>query len=118
VSKAKPWQIVVVVAAVVAAGITIYRLVSSGDGPRLASSMQMVDVNTGDLFTVEIGSPGAQIPGRNPKTQEYTLLPVEKNPETQQLTVNARNLTTLPNIPGAHAAVDPKSGQVRSTPAR
>jgi hypothetical protein len=105
----------VVVAAVVAAGITIYRLVSPGGGPRLADSIQMVDVNTGELFTVGVGA--AQIPSRNPKTNAYTLLPVEKNPETQRLEVNARNRTTLPNIPGDHAAVDPKTGEVR-TPSR
>jgi hypothetical protein len=116
-SKAKPWQIVLVVAAVVAVGITVYRLISPGGGPRLASSMQMVDVNTGELFTLQIGSPGAQVPGRNPKTQAYTLLPVETNPQTQKLEVNGHNRQALANIPGEHPAVDGTTGEVR-TPKR
>jgi hypothetical protein len=113
VSKAKPWQIVVVVAAVVAAGITIYRFVTGGSGVDLAGKVHMVDVNTGESFYLKVGAgPGsATIPGRNPKTGEKTLLPVmEENGKT---VFAQRYFTSLQTIPGTHAAVDPATREAK-----
>jgi hypothetical protein len=113
VSKAKPWQIVLVVAAVVAAGITVYRFVTGSSGVDLAGKIQMVDVNTGESFYLKVGSgPGsATIPGRNPKTGEKTLLPVIE--ENGKLVFAQRYFVSLPSIPGTHAAVDPATREAK-----
>lgn len=108
----KPWQIVVLVAAVVIVGSSLY--LSFGRGPKLelADSVRMVDVNTGELFNLRIGKGGATIPGTNPKTRTLTLLPVVEREGKWYLA--ERYLPAMQNLEGKHeAVVDAKSGEVR-----
>jgi hypothetical protein len=111
----KPWQIVVMVAAVVALALSIYISVFRGDGVDLPGTLRMVDVNTGEEFRLKIGAGkgSATIPGRHPKTQEFTLLPVQEL--EGRLVVSRRDLALLKNMPGEHGAIDPETGEIRST---
>lgn len=110
----KPWQIVVLVAAVVALGASAYFSLGRGERLDLASSLRMVDVNTGELFTLKIGKGpnSATIPGKNPKTGAVTLLPVEERDGRYYLI--ERYMPAIGQIEGKHEAVaDKKTGEVR-----
>ena len=74
----KPWQIVLFVVAIGALGFGAWNLVNSGP-VNLTNSVLAVDVRTGQLFELDVsGRKSALFPERNPETNEYTLLPVEK----------------------------------------
>jgi len=108
----KPWQIVVLVAAVVAVGSSLYFSLARGEKLDLATSIQMVDVNSGELYRLKIGKGGASIPGTNPSTKSVTLLPVEERDGKWYL--RERYLSSLKNLEGKHEAVaDAKTGEIR-----
>jgi hypothetical protein len=79
----KPWQIVVIVAAIVVA-VTSFLVFGRG---------------------------GTMIPGQNPKSSEWTLMPVEDR--DGKLFVSERYLNALKSIPGEHAAIDASTGEVK-----
>jgi hypothetical protein len=108
----KPWQIVVLVSAVVMLAASVY--FSMGDGDvRVDSHIRMMDAATGELFSIRVGKGGATIPGKNPKTGEKTLMPVEER-EPGQWFIRERYLGALTEIQGDKSAVvDPKTGRVR-----
>lgn len=111
----KPWQIVVMVLAVVAVVASAYFTFTGDDQVKFADEILMVDVNTGDLFAFPVGRRQVVIaPETNPQTGTKTLLSVYKD-ERGRWIVDGRELGAhLPNIPGDHKAiVDRKSGEVR-----
>jgi hypothetical protein len=112
VGKFKPWQIVVVVAAVVAVGISVLRLAVRESSPHLADSVRMVDVNTGDLFDMQVGR--TMIPAKNPRTGTYSLLPVERR--DGEMVLSERYRVALKGIEGSHGAVEASTGKVRTKP--
>jgi hypothetical protein len=109
--EVKPWQIVVLVAAVVAVSASIY--FSMGDGEvRVDNHIRMVDTSTGELFNIRVGRGGATIPGKNPRTGLVTLMPVDER--DGQWFIRERYLGALQAIEGDKSAVvDVKTGQVR-----
>jgi hypothetical protein len=109
--QVKPWQVVVVVAALVAVAVSLY-FTLSGPKLNLASSVPMVDVNTGEFFRVKVGKGGATFPGSHPKTGKVTLLPVIE--QDGKWFLAQRYMSSLKDIEGDHAAiVDAKTGEVR-----
>jgi len=88
---AKPWQIVLLVVAVIAViASTIYSLRNSDD-LGLANKIYMVDAITGDRYIVKMPKSGSmEIPGINPSTGEMTLLPYLKDEETGEWKVIER----------------------------
>jgi hypothetical protein len=108
--KAKPWQIALFIAAIAAMGLSFYYSFG-GSGVKMVSSLRMADVNTGEIFYLPIGKGGAMIPGRNPKTQDMTLLPVADKDGTWQ--IEARYYAAIKTIPGTHAAVDATTHEVK-----
>jgi hypothetical protein len=72
---AKPWQIVIIVAAVLAVvAVSVYSCKNSDD-LGLAKEIPMVDVVTGDLFIVKVPKKGSMaIPMRHPETDRETLI--------------------------------------------
>jgi hypothetical protein len=108
----KPWQIVVLVAAVVVVGASVYFSLGDGD-VRVDSHVQMVDTSSGELIRVRVGKGGATIPGKNPQTGQMTLMPVEER--DGQWFIRERYLSALQFIEGDKAAViDAGTGQVRT----
>ncbi len=77
--RAKPWQIVLVVACFAALGVSLYITTMRGPKVEIRDSVQMADVETGELFTVKIGPGGnAMVPGMNEKTKRLSLVRVEQ----------------------------------------
>jgi hypothetical protein len=107
--NAKPWQIVLLVLAVIAViASTIYSLRNSDD-LGLSNKIPMVDVITGDRYIVKLPKSGSmEIPGINPTTKETTLLPYWKDEESGQWKVIERYASSVvKKRKGAKLAVDP-----------
>lgn len=111
--EAKPWQIVLIVVAFVGLAVSLYFTVLRSDGARVDDSITMADVNTGEVFHLPIGKGGANIPGKNPKTGEATLLPVKKD-ENGRWVLLPKFAGDIKAMPGNHAAVNASTGEVRS----
>lgn len=114
--EVKPWQIVVIVAAVAAVAVSAYFAFGRGVPVTMANQMTVVDITSGDLYTVELGpKKGMVIPGMNPKTGRATLFPVTKT-EAGEWKVSSRDLGALRVAEGEpKALVDAKSGIVKVT---
>lgn len=78
-SDIKPWQIVLIVAAIIVLAFTGLRVLGGEqvqDGP---SGYMTVDVLTGQLYLLKKGkAKGMVLPAKNPETDERTLYPVEE----------------------------------------
>lgn len=114
--QVKPWQVVVIIAAIAAVGVSVY-LSFGGDGAvEQASEMTVVDITTGELYTLPLSKTKAIImPATNPATGKRTLFPVAKR-EDGTWSVSRRDLELLPLAEGEPKALaDRKSGQVNVT---
>lgn len=74
----KPWQIILLVAAVAVLGFSVVRYgLGSNPADELASSLTLVDVETGQLYTASIKGPRSLlIPAPRPDSQDTALIPV------------------------------------------
>lgn len=88
----KPWQIVIFVLAIGALGFSIWKFgVGSSIESNMAKSMTLVDVETGQLYIVDIsGQRGVMIPVRRPETRELALMPVYQESGSWYLVGNYR----------------------------
>ena len=116
--KVKPWQVVLLVLALVALGTSAYlSFGSSPDRPRLISEITMVDVTTGQLFSFSLGGKrGVSVPETNPDSGKRTLVPVMKD-ESGSWIVGPRDravLSTFSQEPTL--VVDRGSGKVQGAP--
>ena len=114
----KPWQIVLMVAAVVAVGTSAYfSFGSSADRPKLIDEITMVDVTTGQLFSYTLGGKrGVSVPETNPDTGKRTLVPVYKD-ETGSWIVGPRDRVVLNDFSKEPKLfVDKSSGKVEAAP--
>ncbi|MBL9030600.1 MAG: hypothetical protein JNM80_02700 [Phycisphaerae bacterium] len=113
-STVKPWQIVVLVAALVVGGASAYYMFGSREQVNFAGEVLLVDVTTGDLFSYPVGGKrGIMIPAKNPETGKVALLSVDKSPEGKWI-VGPRDLPALKQIEGEpKALVDRRTGEVR-----
>ncbi len=111
--NAKPWQIVLIVAAAGVFGFSIWKLVFSG-GVGLPNAVLLVDVKTGNLFEIDIsGRKAASYPEKHPDTGEYTLMPIQKGADSSWQ-IAPRLLTLLQDVQGDMPAVlDRSTGRVR-----
>lgn len=72
----KPWQWIVMVAAVGVLAISVYLTFGRGKVD-MGDRVYMVDVVTGELFVADTGGRrGVVIPAKNPATGERTVVPV------------------------------------------
>lgn len=76
----KPWQIVLFVVAVVVVGASAYFTFGRG-GPGLSHNLMLLDVKTGQIYTIDTSGKSVPIPARSPETGERTLYPVTKSEE-------------------------------------
>jgi hypothetical protein len=108
--QAKPWQIVVIALALVAAGAsTAYML--SQSGPKFPTKITLMDVTTGQLFEWDTKKYRVSLPAADPASGEYRLVPVEKGEGGAWiLTGNAKGM--LRSITSKVTAVDTKTGEV------
>jgi|TARA_R110002072_G_scaffold68673_2_gene166904 hypothetical protein len=78
-SDIKPWQIILIIAAIVVLAFTGWRMLNSNsiDSP---NGHMTVDVITGQLYLVQKGkAKGIVYPSKNPDTGTRTLVPVQQN---------------------------------------
>jgi hypothetical protein len=77
-SEIKPWQIILIIAAVVVLAFSGWRMMSSGSIDQPEGHMT-VDVMTGQLYLVKKGkAKGVLYPAKHPETGERTLYPVNQ----------------------------------------
>jgi hypothetical protein len=111
--KIKRWQVAVLIGgglAVIASGW--YWLARTGSSVKLASSIVMVDVTSGELFEYSVGGRRAvMVPGRHPDSGALVLLPVYRN-EAGQWLVGERDRGALEQMEGPATAIDPGTGAV------
>ncbi|MEM8758200.1 MAG: hypothetical protein AAGF47_10525 [Planctomycetota bacterium] len=72
-SGAKPWQIALIVLGVLGGVAGIVFAMSSGSGPKMANSMVLVDVETGQLYRVNVNNRSVITPKEHPETGRRTL---------------------------------------------
>jgi hypothetical protein len=109
--RARPWQIVIVVAACVAVGLSVYLALTGDRGPQINSEITLVDPSTGDVF--RSGSRGMVIPATNPKTGQAMLIPAIH--EGDKWFVNKRYLPSIDRAGARLDALDRATGEVRVT---
>lgn len=109
---AKPWQIVLIVVAVVGLGFSVWRF-GFTKGPDLPDSVLLVDVKTGNLFELQLGGrKAAYYPEKHPDTGERTLMPVIKR-DDGVWQIGPRILPALEDVQGETPAVtDTSTGVV------
>ncbi|MDX9911176.1 MAG: hypothetical protein RBS39_05035 [Phycisphaerales bacterium] len=110
--KLKPWQIVLFVAALGAVGFAVYSSVTGAGPVNLRDRFEFVDMTTGELITIDRKGKTLLIPCRNPATDKYTLLPVQKGDDGKYRIMD-RYLPMLSEIEGEPTAlVNRKTGEV------
>ena len=72
---ARPWQIVVVILGLLVGGLGVYMSLGKDDGIEIADSMTLVDVQTGDLYRLDVSKRAALLPMTLPGTNRKALLP-------------------------------------------
>ncbi|HYE61362.1 MAG TPA: hypothetical protein VD997_05145 [Phycisphaerales bacterium] len=114
----KPWQIVVMVLAVVAViGSVVYSC--SGEStapPEQAREVTLVDIRTGDLFIADYPERRpVMFPAKNPDDQQMTLYPV--NEKDGKWMLNMRYMSQIRKEKGLKADLlsDQQSGTVNVT---
>lgn len=109
----KPWQVILIVASLLVLGFSVWKFALSG-GVDMPDSVLLVDVKTGDLFTLDIsGRRAAYYPEVNPDTGEHSLLPVVQD-ESGSWMISQHSLAVLEDVEGGTPAVlDPSSGRVQ-----
>jgi hypothetical protein len=110
---AKPWQIVVIVAAIVMViGSAVY-MFSGRQTVNTANELMLVDVGSGDLFIASLRKRGIALPAAHPDTQQPTLVPVSQDEEGRWV-VSRRDIGALKNLNvNTSAFVDERTGEVR-----
>ncbi len=101
----KPWQWVVVVAAVLMIGYTAFSFLTGSRIPN-PNSITVADIETGEMFTIDTsGRKLAILPATNPETGKRTLFPVRQD-ENGQWVVTPLMAGTLADYEGEAAALE------------
>ncbi|CAG0956834.1 hypothetical protein PHYC_00512 [Phycisphaerales bacterium] len=112
---AKHWQIVLLVAALVALPVSFFWQCSTQETPLLASEFNLVDIKTGELIVAKKPSgKSVYLPAKNPETGEPTYFPAIQ--QEGKWFVESRFLgTARDTLSGASAAaMDLKTGEMRT----
>jgi hypothetical protein len=110
---AKPWQIVLIVASIVVCGFSIWWISSNDDSPKVNHILHYIDVETGDIYRVDISKANIGAPGRNPETGRMSLVRLDKK-EAGGWYVNSRDRATIGQLDAGvkNTAVDERSGEL------
>jgi hypothetical protein len=114
--QVKPWQIVLIIAALAAVATSAYLTLSGASPVKLDDQVLLVDITSGELFAFPTAGHRAIVtPAPNPETGKIALFRVFKN-QAGDWTVSSRDLTALPQVQGEpKALLDRKSGHVNVT---
>ena len=112
----RPWQIVVLVLALLSVCGSVFYTCSTSDKVKQADSVIMVDIATGELFEApRPGNHAVMFPGKNPTTGKATLYPAHASEGKWRIDVRF-----LPEIRKSadlkkELTVDWKTGEVQTT---
>lgn len=77
-NQVRPWQIVLFVVAAIAVGFVVVRGVLA-DRPELSHQLYLVDIRTGEVFSLDSSGKSVPVPARSPNTGERNLYPASKD---------------------------------------
>ena len=112
--QVKPWQVVLILAALVALGTSVYLTLGGERSVNLTKQVMVVDVTTGDLYELSLPPPPKAIvyPVVNPETSKHALMPVSKN-ASGDWAIYARDMGSLTLVEGEPKAIkDRRTGVV------
>lgn len=109
--KIKPLQAVILVAGAVAAIAALWWSFGRADQVRLADSVTLVDVQTGQLYQASVRRRTIMQPAAPPDGGEPRLVIVEKDPSGKWF-LTPRSFALLRDLPVDSAKVDPETGEV------
>lgn len=108
----KPWQIILIVVAMVVLGLSVWRSVSTGKVD-LPDSVLVIDVETGGVYRMDLGKRnGAYFPEKSPATNRNTLMPLVKSDEDGLWYIDGHARPAMQDIDGENNFVDESSWQV------
>jgi hypothetical protein len=110
-SSARPWQIVLIVAALVLAVVSLMYFFAGRGSVRTSGEVTLVDVTTGELWKASIRARGIGIPATNPDTGKSTLVMVSQDGDGRWI-VSARDIGAIRSAGIDPKAVDPGTGEV------
>lgn len=94
-NELKPWQMILIAAAVLVLGFTGWRMMS-GTKVDQPEGYMTVDVMTGQLYMLQKGrAKGMLLPAKNPDTGDRTLYPVNKDPNTGEWSLDTGYAQTI-----------------------
>lgn len=92
--KKNTWQIVIIVVGLLVGIGSLGYSLATANNVELADTMYLVDVETGELYSVDISRSGIALPARHPETKRMVLIRIDKNPDGSYQ-VSDRDLETL-----------------------
>ncbi len=94
-NELKPWQMILIAAAVLVLGFTGWRMMS-GTKVDQPDGYMTVDVMTGQLYMLQKGrAKGMLLPAKNPDTGDRTLYPVVQDESTGDWSLHEGYATTI-----------------------
>ena len=78
--QAKPWQIVLIVIAVIGSAGSVAWTLMSRDSIQFGNRIEMVDLVTGDRYWIDVsGDRRGTFPAKHPETQQRTLVRIQED---------------------------------------
>ena len=110
---ARPWQIVVVILGLLVGGLGVYMSLGTSDGIEIADSIMLVDVQTGDLYRVDVSKRGIVLPMAVPGTDRKSMMPCHE--QDGKWFVGDRFLESVKGIDKDTKAVNLSTGEITVT---
>jgi|GEM_PF-1136298 len=77
--QVKPWQIVLIVLALIVCGVSVGMTMFGGGGPRMGDRIEMVDLVSGDRYWIDVsGKRRGTFPAKHPETGLRTLVRIHE----------------------------------------
>lgn len=115
---AKPWQFVVLALGFAAIVFTVVYTFTDGDKtPDLATKVTVADVNSGQLFEVDVSKMALMVPMTNPETNTPTLYPVYREGGAGDWKIQSQYVSVVRALPDAQtsAMADKRQGLLKPT---
>lgn len=111
----KPWQIGVIVLAFVVCGASLAYMSATSGEVKLNREFYMVDVESGDLYHVDMDRYTPMLPARHPQTGKIQLVRIHRG-DGGKWVVNGRDLGSLDALDqGVKVqAINPDTGELLS----
>ncbi|MEM9063859.1 MAG: hypothetical protein AAGB51_00045 [Planctomycetota bacterium] len=110
----KPWQLVIVVIALLATGYSVFSGITRESGITLPDSKVFADVQTGALYRID-SSETVVVPGRSPSSGERVLWPVIEREDGWFLSNRYLEGAQRNTLASEAEAIDLETGQISVT---